>query len=273
MAKVPVKALLNYCEKAADLGGKVETVYYSGIVGGKNRYGYVYGGQGETYSKELAEKWKKEGRPVPSSRSRSTYFTVDCARWYGRTVVDCSGMIVEAMRTVIPKYGDRTANKFIQTSCSKTGGISTIPEVPGVVVLKSGHIGVYVGGGYVIEARGTEYGVVKSKLSTQKWAKWGYLKDVDYGDADADAWIVSRLLKRTSPMMRGDDVEELQKRIMAAGIKVVEVRGIRKTLSADGIFGDTTESAVKAYQKAKVLAVDGKAGKNTITALGGVWRG
>ena len=110
---------------------------------------------------------------------------------------------------------------------------------------------------FVIEARGTEYGVVKSKLSTQPWKKWGYLKDVDYG-ADKSEWSVSRVLKRMEPMLRGDDVKELQRRI---------------GVTADGAFGAATEAAVKAYQKRQGLTPDGKAGRDTIAALGGVWRG
>lgn len=255
MAKVPVNTFLKYCKDAADIGGQIETVR-AGIVGGKNRHGYVYGGQGETYSQALAEKWTEERRSVPKTRDRNTYFIADCARWYGRKVEDCSGLIVNAIRTVIPKFGDRTANRFIKTSCSETGGMAAMPETAGIVLWKNGHIGVYVGDGWVIEARGTEYGVVKSKLSTQPWKKWGYLKDVDYG-ADKSEWSVSRVLKRMEPMLRGDDVKELQKRIGVA---------------ADGAFGAATEAAVKAYQKRQGLMPDGKAGRDTITALGGVWR-
>lgn len=132
-----------------------------------------------------------------------------------------------------------------------------MPETAGIVLWKNGHIGVYVGDGWVIEARGTEYGVVKSKLSTQPWKKWGYLKDVDYG-ADKSEWSVSRVLKRMEPMLRGDDVKELQRRI---------------GVTADGAFGTATEAAVKAYQKRQGLTPDGKAGRDTIAALGGVWRG
>lgn len=255
MAKVPVDTFLNYCKDAADIGGQIETVR-AGIVGGKNRHGYVYGGQGETYSQALAEKWTEERRSVPKTRDRSTYFIADCARWYGRKVEDCSGLIVNAIRTVIPKFGDRTANRFIKTSCSETGGMAAMPETAGIVLWKNGHIGVYVGDGWVIEARGTEYGVVKSKISTQPWKKWGYLKDVDYG-ADKSEWSVSRVLKRMESMLRGDDVKELQRRI---------------GVTADGAFGAATEAAVKAYQKRQGLTPDGRAGRDTIAALGGVWR-
>lgn len=45
--------------------------------------------------------------------------------------------------------------------CKEKGKIATMPDVPGVLVFMSGHVGVYIGGGEVIEARGHEYGVIK----------------------------------------------------------------------------------------------------------------
>lgn len=66
--------------------------------------------------------------------------------------------------------------------------------------------------------------------------------------------------------MKGDDVKNLQKALIGKGYSC-------GGKGADGQFGDNTESAVKKFQKAKGLTVDGKAGKNTITALGGKWNG
>lgn len=75
---------------------------------------------------------------------------------------------------------------------------------------------------------------------------------------------LSRLLKLTSPNMRGDDVRGVQGLLRATGAKI----------TADGIFGPNTERAVKRYQNAKGgLAVDGIVGRDTITALGGAWKG
>lgn len=76
-----------------------------------------------------------------------------------------------------------------------------------------------------------------------------------------DRWFVGRNLKKG---VSGNDVEGLQKALEAAGYSVGKS-------SCDGSFGKDTESAVKAFQKAKKLTVDGVAGKNTITALNGEW--
>ena len=61
---------------------------------------------------------------------------------------------------------------------------------------------------------------------------------------------------------RGDAVKKLQQALIDAGYKSI-VR------SADGIFGQWTYDAVRAYQKDHGLAVDGIAGKNTQNALYG----
>ena len=61
-----------------------------------------------------------------------------------------------------------------------TGTIDTIPEVPGLAVWRDGHIGVYIGGGYVIEAMGTRYGVVKTKLGERGFTHWLEIPYIDY---------------------------------------------------------------------------------------------
>ena len=57
---------------------------------------------------------------------------------------------------------------------------------------------------------------------------------------------------------RGEEVRSLQQSLIALGY----LKG-----SADGIFGYQTEKAVKSYQRAKGLTVDGLAGKATRARL------
>lgn len=45
---------------------------------------------------------------------------------------------------------------------------------------KSGHAGVYIGGGYAIEAMGTRKGVVKTEVSGRGWQGWCKLPYIDY---------------------------------------------------------------------------------------------
>mgnify|MGYP000901343487 CR=1 FL=1 len=64
------------------------------------------------------------------------------------------------------------------------GNINTIPEIKGVCVYYKGHIGVYIGNGEVIEARGTKYGVVKTKLKDRAWTHWLKYPDIVYLEDD-----------------------------------------------------------------------------------------
>ena len=104
----------------------------------------------------------------------------------GERVHDCVGLIKGYLwsdsPTATPKYNsaqDVSANGMLG-KCREQGSISTIPEIPGILVFMSGHVGVYIGGGYVIEARGFNYGVVKTKLSARPWTRWGKCPYITY---------------------------------------------------------------------------------------------
>ena len=93
------------------------------------------------------------------------------------------------------------------------------------------------------------------------------MKGVDYGNVtdtvtpepdEPESALGTRLLKRTSPYMRGDDVRALQTMLNALGYDCGAV---------DGIFGNKTKAGVKTFQQAKGLAVDGIAGPITKAAL------
>jgi len=150
-----------------------------GITYHKDRWGYVLGGQGELYTEELAKKWANARR----SGKTAAYFLKSAKQWYSppRRIVDCSGLIVQALRTFKPDYTDRSANTF-KAQFTKSGDIRNIPETAGLAVWKDGHIGVYLGNGKVCESRGVAYGVVISDLNSQKWTHYGKLKGVEYDD-------------------------------------------------------------------------------------------
>lgn len=67
-----------------------------------------------------------------------------------------------------------------------------------------------------------------------------------------------RVLMVDDPMMRGEDVQEMQERLNALGYSCG---------NPDGKFGQNTEKGVRAFQKAAKIAVDGKFGPKSLTAL------
>ena len=69
------------------------------------------------------------------------------------------------------------------------GDMSTMPDTPGLAVWHSGHIGVYIGNGEVIEAMGTKYGVVKTQLSERSWTAWLQVPYINYiSEEEATPW-------------------------------------------------------------------------------------
>jgi len=77
--------------------------------------------------------------------------------------------------------------------------INTLPEVPGVCVFMRGHVGLYIGGGRVIEAYNFKH-VDNNPLSFQRWTHWGFCPWIDYGEARQNAGTPA------SPLKTGDSV-------------------------------------------------------------------
>lgn len=113
----------------------------------------------------------------------------------GARVHDCVGLIKGYLwskdANSSPKYNaaqDVNADGMLKR-CKEQGKISTLPEIPGVLVFMDGHVGIYAGKGKVIEARGFNYGVVETRLSERSWKNWGkcpwiqYPSDVEFYEA------------------------------------------------------------------------------------------
>jgi N-acetylmuramoyl-L-alanine amidase len=80
---------------------------------------------------------------------------------------------------------------------------------------------------------------------------WSTLVEAGYRLGD-------RLLYRRTPMVRGDDVAELQQRLGALGFDPRRV---------DGIFGDDTSAALSDFQRNVGLTADGILGRSTLDEL------
>ena len=110
------------------------------------------------------------------------------ANWLGGRTTDCVGLIkgygwlnpetlsIDYATNGMPDIG---ANQMYY-SASVSGTIDTMPDTPGLAVWHDGHIGVYIGDGYVIEAMGTKYGVVKTELAGRGWTHWLEIEYINY---------------------------------------------------------------------------------------------
>lgn len=167
-----------------------------------NNYGYIYGTSVVKWTdakqkqkvQYIESKYGSGWKNSSAAKSDKYYYAaLYGAKWIGHYVVDCSGMFVWAYK----KFGASIAhgsNSIYRAYCSSKGQLRNgaradgKPLLPGTAVFtgtesEHGHIGLYVGDGYVIEASGTQAGVIKSKITLSKWTYWGELKAVDYTSA------------------------------------------------------------------------------------------
>lgn len=156
----------------------------------ENNWGYVWGTYGNVLTRALFDYKKQQ---YPDGVGNHADFIE--SHWLGRRTADCIGLIkgygwldtksmaIGYAANGMPDYGaDQMyrACKNAGTRNTDYGDISTMPEIPGLMLWKSGHAGVYIGGGYAIEAMGTRKGVVKTKVSDRGWQGWGKLPYIDY---------------------------------------------------------------------------------------------
>lgn len=114
------------------------------------------------------------------------YTAADFTSQYGQKVHDCVGLIKGYLwyETVnsSPIYNPAQDKDVsgMKANCTEKGLLATMPDIPGVLVFMPGHVGVYIGHGKVIEARGHAYGVVETKLKDRPWTEWGKLDWIEY---------------------------------------------------------------------------------------------
>ena len=106
-------------------------------------------------------------------------------RELGVRVFDCSGLIKGFLWT--DEHGtieynrsqDLSASRFYEMSPCK-GEINTMPDIKGLLVFAINHMGVYIGGGLVIEALGHSAGIIQTQLKSRPWTHWGYCPFIEY---------------------------------------------------------------------------------------------
>lgn len=221
-----------------------------------NKFGYIYGASGQIWT---------QAKQDAATREQTVKYG---QKWVGKMVADCSGLFTWAFKGLggYMYHGSNTMYKSYCTEKGKLDATARVSLLPGAAVFTGsendhGHVGLYIGNNTVIEAKGTAYGVVTSKLTDSKWTFWGKLKGVDYSGETApdnpapgeDDKTVLPTLKRGS---KGEKVRELQAKLLALGYALPR-------FGADGDFGSETEAAVKQFQKDWGLKEDGIVGSAT----------
>lgn len=134
-------------------------------VNGKVICGYVLGAQGQIMTKEIIEqliKW------TGGDRSKYYFNGYSAEDWIGYQCFDCSGLIIWTLQQmdILKPNEDYTAHNIyvhlcipINKSELKAGDLCFVKDGNKIT-----HVGVYIGNGQVVHARGTKYGVVTTEI-------------------------------------------------------------------------------------------------------------
>lgn len=153
----------------------------------ENNWGYVWGTYGTVLSESMLD-YKLE--QYPDGVGNFEDFIRES--WLGRRTTDCVGLIkgygwldpatqeIEYGTNGMPDYSANDMYRISTANGAETGSMDTLPDIPGIVLWKEGHTGVYVGNGYAVEAMGTQYGVVRTAVDGRGWQAWYKLPYITY---------------------------------------------------------------------------------------------
>ena len=234
----------------------------------KNGSIYVWGGQGQLATEALIDKLetsasnKKTAKALLAKRRKQGYKNIKA--------FDCSGLVTEAMSAAGMEADsfDTTAQGLQRSYCTS---ITRSALKPGDLVFRQNskgtyHVGVVVDFNLnVIESRGRAYGVVKRGINasgSSYWNAYGRPKKIKTEiEKNTKVITLTRELKKKTIKMRGEDVKAVQTVLINKGFSC------GKTAN-DGVFGNSTDTAVRKFQADSGLKVDGIVGEKTAKALG-----
>lgn len=246
---------------------------------------YIWGGYGErlctpAFRKERASAYPSQRAniynncPVLSGKQRSC----SGCKWHGRQAYDCAQLTRYACKAGGQALVSGANSQWTKTKWAVKGTIDSLLDEPGVILYhanKAGtmtHTGVYIGGGYAVEAKEAKDGVVKTAIKNRSWTHWAALPGVVSEDSPVVSGPTSTPTQ-TKPVEGKTVVIELN--TLRSGSKGEQVKTLQRLLNAtghvcgssDGIFGVKTVAGVKSFQKAEGIEVDGIVGKDTWTKL------
>ncbi|MFT4101428.1 MAG: peptidoglycan-binding domain-containing protein [Burkholderiaceae bacterium] len=195
----------------------------------------------------------------------------DCAEFVSWCVYQTTGVLFGTRPLNNPVLADAYTGYWSEQARA-TGALITVQaaaNIPGAVVLRRpatgqhGHIVVSDGQGGTVEAHDKVHGVIKGTLSGRRWDTGILVPGIAYFQSDTvvvPSPVASEPLRVMHPLMRGDRVRKVQRKLLALNYPVG---------AEDGIYGPQTAHAVLAFQVRNGLVADGEVGAATEKVLFG----
>lgn len=241
---------------------------------------YIWGGYGEklctvAFRKERAKAYPDQKNNIYKNCRVLSGGKDSCegCQWHGKQAYDCAQLTRYSCKAAGQELVSGANSQWRRTAWAAKGEIDSLPDVEGVLLYHANssgtmtHTGIYIGGGYAVEARAAKYGVVKTLVKDRTWTHWAALPGV-LGDVQVEVPKVEQTKTEGDIVMielsvlknksKGEQVKTLQRLLNAMGHTCGDV---------DGIIGSKTVAAVKAFQKSEGLTADGIVGAKTWNAL------
>ena len=227
---------------------------------------YVYGAWGSECTPSMRKKYAgynpqyepniRKACPVLSGKQTA------CAgcKWQGALAFDCRGFTHWALLQAGVKIDGAGATTQYNTKAnwSERGTIDAMPDLVCCVFKykdsKMQHTGLHIGGGKIIHCSTT---VKEGKTTDSGWTHYAIPAGLYDGQDTAQAGTVVAMATLRNGS-KGSAVSAMQAMLNDLGFDCGNV---------DGIFGPKTLAAVKRFQEANGLTVDGIAGEQTLTTL------
>lgn len=235
---------------------------------------YIFAANGQKCTPDFRERQEKN-KPTyaanikkycPVRSGKQT--TCDGCKYKDKPAYDCSGLTKEAGRLIGMALPHGASSLWKGDYWNEKGTIDKMPRNKVCFVFNEmdsadpmGHVGIYLGDGTVVDARGHALGVMHGNLSSYAWDHYGILKNmsnevINVPVTDETATGMPTLRKGS----KGPYVVTAQNLLIDKGIPLPRY-------GVDGDYGAETEAAVKQFQGLNGLKIDGVVGTQTWTAL------
>lgn len=227
---------------------------------------YVFGAWGSECTPSMRRKYAgynpqyeaniRKACPVLSGKQSSC----EGCKWKGALAFDCRGFTHWALLQVGIKIdgGGATTQYNTKANWTQRGTIDAMPDLVCCVFKqrdgKMQHTGLHIGGGKIIHCSTT---VKEGKTTDKGWTHYAVPAGLYDGQETTTAEPV-KVLATLRKGSQGSAVSALQTMLNRLGFDSGKV---------DGIYGTKTMAAVRSFQEANGLTVDGIAGEQTLTTL------
>ena len=185
--------------------------------------------------------------PVLSGASNNC----NTCKYKDKPAFDCAQLVRRAYQQADISLPSGASSQWLKGDWLEKGRVNINTKNTFCVVFRSGanpmkHVGICLGNGYVIDARGHRAGVIKSRFESYPWTHYAIPRGLINENNNKEENII--------------DIKIFQNMLIKAGYPL-------KKYGADGEFGSETRLAMQSYQQAVGLNISDTPNMETLNYL------